>query len=85
MIRVSRLSMKLGKHSQNLVRRSSKDLPLKGAMECFQTQRAVGLRGLGIFWKKLFPTGEVRKDTATWNIEKGFGLTIEYDSCGSRN
>ena len=55
-----------------------KDPPLEGAMECFQTQRAVGLRGLGNLLEKTIPNWrEFAKDTATWNIEKGFGLTIE--------
>ena len=55
-----------------------KDPPLKDAMECFQTQRAVGLRGLGNLLEKTVPKWrEFAKDTATWNIEKGFGLRIE--------
>lgn len=54
------------------------DPPLEGAMESFQIQRAVGLRGLGKMldqsvkdWKKY------AKDSTKWNIEKGLSLTIE--------
>ncbi len=55
-----------------------KDPPLEDAMECFQTQRAVGLRGLGNLLEKTVPNWrEFTKDSAIWNVEKGFSLKIE--------
>jgi amidase len=49
---------------------------LDGAMEVFQTQRAAGLRTLGRSLDLAFPDWrEDAKDTAIWNIERGFALT----------
>ena len=49
---------------------------LDGAMEVFQTQRAAGLRTLGRNLDLAFPDWrEDAKDTAIWNIERGFALT----------
>lgn len=51
---------------------------LDGAMEVFQIQRAAGLRTLG---RNLDATvanwRDYAKDTALWNIEKGFALTAD--------
>ena len=57
---------------------SYQDPPLDDAMEAFQIQRAVGLRGLGKMldqsidnWRKY------AKETVIWNIEKGKSLSID--------
>ena len=57
---------------------SYQDPPLDDAMEAFQIQRAVGLRGLGKMldqsidnWRKY------AKETVIWNIEKGQSLSID--------
>ena len=51
---------------------------LEGAMDVFQTQRAAGLRTLG---RNLDATvanwRDHAKDTALWNIDKGFALTAD--------
>ena len=49
---------------------------LAGAMEVFQTQRAAGLRTLGRSLDFTLPRWrDDAKDTAIWNIERGFALT----------
>ena len=49
---------------------------LAGAMEVFQTQRAAGLRTLGRSLDLTLPRWrDDAKDTAIWNIERGFALT----------
>ncbi len=49
---------------------------LAGAMEVFQTQRAAGLRTLGRSLDFALPQWrDDAKDTAIWNIERGFALT----------
>ena len=57
---------------------SYQDPPLDDAMEAFQIQRALGLRGLGKMldqnidnWRKY------AKETVIWNIEKGQSLSID--------
>jgi amidase len=54
------------------------DPPLKGAMEAFQIQRAVGLRGLGkILDQSVDDWRKYAKETVIWNIEKGQSLSID--------
>jgi len=57
----------------------SQDHPnLTGAMEVFQTQRAAGLRTLGRSLDMAIPNWrDDAKDTAIWNIERGFALTAD--------
>lgn len=51
---------------------------LAGAMDVFQTQRAAGLRTLGRNLDATVPNWrDHAKDTAIWNIEKGFGLSSD--------
>ena len=54
------------------------DPPLEGAMEAFQIQRAVSLRGLGkMLDQSVENWRDYSKDTTIWNIEKGFDLSID--------
>ena len=54
------------------------DPPLEGAMEAFQIQRAVSLRGLGkMLDQSVKQWRDYSKDTTIWNIEKGFDLSID--------
>ena len=51
---------------------------LEGAMDVFQTQRAAGLRTLGRNLDATVPNWrDHAKDTALWNIDKGFALTAD--------
>ena len=54
------------------------DPPLEGAMEAFQIQRAVGLRGLGkMLDQSVDNWRQYAKETVIWNIEKGQSLSID--------
>lgn len=54
------------------------DPPLKGAMEAFHIQRAVGLRGLGkMLDQSIDNWRQYAKETVIWNIEKGQSLSID--------
>ena len=54
------------------------DPPLEGAMEAFQIQRAVGLRGLGkTLDQSVDNWRQYAKETVIWNIEKGQSLSID--------
>ena len=54
------------------------DPPLEGAMEAFQIQRAVGLRGLGKMLDQSVDNWRLyAKETVIWNIEKGQSLSID--------
>ena len=54
------------------------DPPLDGAMESFQIQRAVGLRGLGkMLDQSVDNWRQFAKETVIWNIEKGESLSID--------
>ena len=54
------------------------DPPLEGAMEAFQIQRAVALRGLGkMLDQSVENWRDYSKDTTIWNIEKGFDLSVD--------
>ena len=47
-------------------------------MDVFQTQRAAGLRTLGRNLDATVPNWrDHAKDTALWNIDKGFALTAD--------
>ena len=51
---------------------------LDGAMDVFQVQRAASLRVLGTFLEAAVPDWRsFAKDTAIWNISRGFELTAE--------
>ena len=57
---------------------SYQDPPLDDAMEAFQIQRAVGLRGLGkMLDQSIDNWREYAKETVIWNIEKGKSLSID--------
>ena len=57
---------------------SYQDPPLDDAMEAFQIQRAVGLRGLGkMLDQSIDNWREYAKETVIWNIEKGQSLSID--------
>jgi amidase len=54
------------------------DPPLEGAMEAFQIQRAVGLRGLGkMLDQSVDNWRQYAKETVIWNIKKGQSLSID--------
>ena len=54
------------------------DPPLDGAMEAFQIQRAIGLRGLGkMLDQSVDNWRQFAKETVIWNIEKGESLSID--------
>ena len=54
------------------------DPPLDGAMESFQIQRAIGLRGLGkMLDQSVDNWRQFAKETVIWNIEKGESLSID--------